>query len=189
MKIWSYDHMIIRSYDHMIIWSHDHMIMWSYGHTIIWSYDDMIIWSSDHMIIWSYGHTSMIIWSYDHMIIWSYDHTVIWSWSYVLFFTIFGRTDLRISLSEAKFDAEADFDVRSAVAPQKPDQIDEKLIFRSKNFAENFFRCRKIKCCKSSETRFDKIWRLSGLCSRGKRPFKVWRRRPTASRFLSGSRF
>ena len=44
---------------------------------------------------------------------------------------IFGRTDLRISLSEAKFDAEADFDVRSAVAPQKPEQINEKLIFRS----------------------------------------------------------
>ncbi len=45
-------------------------------------------------------------------------------------FMIFGRTDLRISLSRAKFDAEADFDVRSAVAPQKPDQIDEKPISR-----------------------------------------------------------
>ena len=64
---------------------------------------------------------------------------VIWSWSYVLFFTIFGRTDLRISLSEAKFDAEADFDVRSAVAPQKPNQINEKLFFRSKKFAEKIF--------------------------------------------------
>ena len=49
---------------------------------------------------------------------------------------IWGHTDLRISLSEAKFDAEADFDVRSAVAPPKPHQIDEKLIFRSENFAE-----------------------------------------------------
>ncbi len=55
--------------------------------------------------------------------------------------TIFGRTDLRIGQSEAKFDAEADFDVRSAVAPQKPDQIDEKLIFRSENFAKNIFWC------------------------------------------------
>ena len=64
---------------------------------------------------------------------------VIWSRSYVLFFTIFGRTDLRISLSEAKFDAEADFDVRSAVAPRIPNQIDEKLVFQSKNFAEIFF--------------------------------------------------
>ena len=33
--------------------------------------------------------------------------------------TIFGRTDLRISLSEAKFDEEADFDVRSAIGPPK----------------------------------------------------------------------
>ena len=55
------------------------------------------------------------------------------------FFVIWGHTDLRISLSEAKFDAEADFDVRSAVAPPKPHQIDEKLIFRSENFAEFFF--------------------------------------------------
>ena len=38
----------------------------------------------------------------------------------------FGRTDLRISLSRAKFDVEADFDVRSAVARQKPRQISEK---------------------------------------------------------------
>ena len=51
---------------------------------------------------------------------------------------IFGRTDLRISLSEAKFDAEADFDVRSAVAPQKPDQIHEKLIFPPKKIPKKF---------------------------------------------------
>ena len=56
-----------------------------------------------------------------------------------MFLTIFGRSDRRISLSEAKFDAEADFDVRSAVAPQKPNQIDEKLFFRSKYFAEKKF--------------------------------------------------
>ena len=46
---------------------------------------------------------------------------------------IFGRTDLRTGGSEAKFDGEADFEVRSAVAPQKPC---EKLIFRSKNDVE-----------------------------------------------------
>ena len=50
---------------------------------------------------------------------------------------IFGRTDLRKGESRAKFDAEPDFDVRLAVAPPKPDQIMEKLIFRSENFAEN----------------------------------------------------
>ena len=48
---------------------------------------------------------------------------------------IFVRTDLRISLSGAKFDEEADFDVRSAVGPPKPHQIDENLIFWSENFA------------------------------------------------------
>ena len=58
--------------------------------------------------------------------------------------TIFGRTDLRISLSGAKFDEEADFDVRSAVGPPKPHQIDENLTFRSENFAPQNFRRRKI---------------------------------------------
>ena len=53
--------------------------------------------------------------------------------------TIFRRTDLRISLSGAKFDVEADFDVRFSVARQNPCQIDRKRIllvrtFRRKNF-------------------------------------------------------
>ena len=47
----------------------------------------------------------------------------------------FGHTDLRISLSGAKFDEEADFDVRSDVGPPKPHQIDENLISPSKKFA------------------------------------------------------
>ena len=44
---------------------------------------------------------------------------------------ILGRTDLRISVSGAKFDAEADFEVRLPVAPQNPGQNHKKLIFRS----------------------------------------------------------
>ena len=60
------------------------------------------------------------------------------------FFVMFGRTDLGISLSGAKFDAEADFDVRSAVAPPKPYQIDQKLIFRSEIFAETNFSAPKF---------------------------------------------
>ena len=59
--------------------------------------------------------------------------------------TIFGRTDLRISLSGAKFDEEADFDVHSAAGPPKPHQIDEKLIFQSENFADFFFGVEKSK--------------------------------------------
>ena len=49
---------------------------------------------------------------------------------------VFGRTDLRISVSEAKFDGEADFEVRSAVAPQKTRQISKNRNFRSEFFAE-----------------------------------------------------
>ena len=51
---------------------------------------------------------------------------------------IFGRIDLRISLSRAKFDEEADFEVCSAVAPQKPGLLGEKRNFRSKNIADFF---------------------------------------------------
>ena len=56
---------------------------------------------------------------------------------------IFGRTDLRKGVSGAKFDAESDFEVHLAVAPQKPSQNSEKTIFRSENFAENIFSTTK----------------------------------------------
>ena len=49
------------------------------------------------------------------------------------------RTDLRISLSRAKFEVEADFDVRLAVGRPKPHLLAEKRNFRSENFAEHFF--------------------------------------------------
>ena len=41
----------------------------------------------------------------------------------------FGHTDLRKGLSEAKFDAESDFDVHLAVAPQKLSKNCEQLMF------------------------------------------------------------
>ena len=47
----------------------------------------------------------------------------------------FGRIDLSRSLSRAKFDEEADFEVRSAVARQNSHQIDEKPNFRSNKIA------------------------------------------------------
>ena len=54
---------------------------------------------------------------------------------------MFGRTDLRIGASGAKFGAESDFEVHLAVAPPKPSQNSEKLIFRPEHFADvlNFF--------------------------------------------------
>ena len=51
---------------------------------------------------------------------------------------IFGRKDLRISLSGPKFDAEADFDVRFAAARPNPSQISEKRNFRFEIFADFF---------------------------------------------------
>ena len=38
----------------------------------------------------------------------------------------FGRTDLWISLSRAKFEEEVDFEVRSTVDRHQPRQLDEK---------------------------------------------------------------
>ena len=50
--------------------------------------------------------------------------------------SFFGRTDLWIGLSGAKFDEEADFEVRSAVGAQKPRQISENRNFGSEIFAD-----------------------------------------------------
>ena len=57
----------------------------------------------------------------------------------IVYVMIFGRTDLRISLSAAKFDAESDFDVRFAVERQNPRQISKKRKFPFDFFAKNFF--------------------------------------------------
>ena len=53
----------------------------------------------------------------------------IYSGEKILKLTFFGRTDLRISLSRAKFDEEVDFEVRSAVALQNSHQINKKSKF------------------------------------------------------------
>ena len=49
---------------------------------------------------------------------------------------ILGRTDLSRGVSGAKFDAQADFEVRLAVDPR---ERHEKLIFSPKNFIGYFF--------------------------------------------------
>ena len=86
--------------------------------------------------------------------------------SNIVFLTIFGRTDLRISLSKAKIEPEADFDVRFAVARQNPGQISKKRKFRPEIFAKKFFRRRKTKRPESFETRFGKVSCRSEPCSR-----------------------
>ena len=60
----------------------------------------------------------------------------------IVFFTIFGRMDLRIRVSGAKLGAEIDFEVHFAPGPQKLNKQCEKLMFRSKivsKFRENKF--------------------------------------------------
>ena len=47
----------------------------------------------------------------------------------LVFLSIFGRTDLRRSLSGGKFNEEADFDVRFSVSRANPRQISEKQDF------------------------------------------------------------
>ena len=47
---------------------------------------------------------------------------------------IFGRTDLRTGASEAKFDVEADFDVNTSLAPQKPGKSCENQMPKTHNF-------------------------------------------------------
>ena len=56
---------------------------------------------------------------------------------------IFGRTDLRIGGSRAKFDVQVAVDVRLVAAPPKPHKISEKLIFRFDKFVDFFFSTSK----------------------------------------------
>ena len=58
---------------------------------------------------------------------------------------IFGRTDLRKGVSEAKFDAEVDFDVKKYLAPPKSPENHEKL---TKNSEKKF-----EKICSASKNR------------------------------------
>ena len=79
---------------------------------------------------------------------------------------IFGRTDLRKGVSEAKFDAEADFDVKKCPAPPKSPENHEILKKNPKNFPKVNFRRQKSESCKSSETRFPEVSRRSDRSSR-----------------------
>ena len=89
---------------------------------------------------------------------------------------IFGRTDLRKGVSEAKLDAEADFDVKKSLAPPKSVENLEKPKKNPKKKIDFFFRRQQIENCKSSETRFPEFSRRSELSSRDKRAFEVRRR-------------
>ena len=91
------------------------------------------------------------------------------------FFAISGRTDLRIGVSEAKFDVEVDFDVKKSKKPPKSAENHEKPPKSRKTKIEKKFRRQKIKSCKSSETRFPEVSRRSERSSRDERTFEVRR--------------
>ena len=88
---------------------------------------------------------------------------------------MFGRTDLRKCVSEAKFDKEADFEVRSAVAPSKPCRIGENDSFHQTFSLTKVFWRRKMKCRESSGTRFPEFSWRADVISRGKQMFEVWK--------------
>ena len=103
--------------------------------------------------------------------------TKVFLWSNSLEFgrnsSIFGRTDLRKGVSEAKFDVEAAGDVKKCLAPPKSAENHEKPEFFLKKDSKKFFRRRKIESCKSSETRFPEVSCRSEPSSRGERTFEV----------------
>ena len=70
---------------------------------------------------------------------------------------IFGRTDLRKGVSEAKFDAEADFDVKKCLAPPKSAENREKPKKKSKFVSEKKFGVNKSKVANRPKRVFPKF--------------------------------
>ena len=70
---------------------------------------------------------------------------------------IFGRTDLRKGVSEAKFDAEADFDVKKCLAPPKSAENCEKPKNKSKNVSEKKIAVKKSKVANRPKRVFPKF--------------------------------
>ena len=69
----------------------------------------------------------------------------------------FGRTDLRIGASKAKFDARLDFQVYFAPAPQNLTKIGKSYVSQYIFSPTEFFGGRNIKCWELSETCVAKV--------------------------------
>ena len=69
----------------------------------------------------------------------------------------FGRTDLILGASKAKYCEELDFETRFYVAPQDPAKNTKARISETGQIRKKKFGCRKIKCRGSSETRFAEV--------------------------------
>ena len=70
---------------------------------------------------------------------------------------IFGRTDLRKGVSEAKSDAEADFDVKKCLAPPKSAENCEKPKKNSKKIPKKSFDVKKSKVANRPKRVFPKF--------------------------------
>ena len=70
---------------------------------------------------------------------------------------IFGRTDLRKGASEAKFDSEADFDVKKNPAPPKSIKNRENAKTNPKNFRKKIFGVKKSKVANRPKFVFPKF--------------------------------
>ena len=86
----------------------------------------------------------------------------------MIFSIIFGRTDLRTDVSGAKFDDEADFEVRLPPAAPKPHENCKKQIFQSNFFVEKVFLMSKNKTTGIIRTRFPKFGGCMGHVCRVK---------------------
>ena len=85
---------------------------------------------------------------------------------------IFGRTDLRKGVSEAKFDAEADFDVKKCLAPPKWAENREKPKKNPKNFPKknSASKNRKLQIVRNA---FSRSFAAIGSKFEGERNFDV----------------
>ena len=71
---------------------------------------------------------------------------------------IFGRTDLRKGVSEAKFDVEADFDVeKSKIGPKSTENHEKPKKLFAKIFPKNFFGVKKSKVANRPKRVFPKF--------------------------------
>ena len=70
---------------------------------------------------------------------------------------IFGRTDLRKGVSEAKFDAEADFDVKKCLAPPKSSENRKKPKKKSEKISEKKIGVKKSKVANRPKRVFPKF--------------------------------
>ena len=85
------------------------------------------------------GWGKLLVWPFREPSVWPHGDLSEWPRRELLSM-IFGRTDLRIGVSGAKFDGRADLEVHLPIASQKPLQnCCEKLLSGSKVSPANFF--------------------------------------------------